>query len=213
MSNESTAANIVPIEDGFRIQALKRTPLGTGLGAISKHSESPTGIPEDISFRTTATGKQFSLWTPSPAKLSQADLYPVRQAFSPHHIAALRLLKVARGRARRALVAMSEGDQVGADSETQKIQVLLPELFCCRSLGDGFGTVIAAILSAFEGSDGDALNSHQLTALLNTFSVLYDRPFLNTTEADEQVEQLETVGLNPYPRELTEFLSSDDSIR
>ena len=42
---------------------------------------------------------------------------------------------------------------------------------------------------------------------------LREKPFLSPDEADEQIELIESVGLNPYPAELMDFLSSDQSIR
>jgi hypothetical protein len=76
-------------------------------------------------------------------RLSQNDLYPVRQSFSPEHITALRLLAVAIGRCQRSIDATD--DPMTADVEIQKLQMSLPELFCCRALGDGFGTIVNAV--------------------------------------------------------------------
>jgi hypothetical protein len=143
-------------------------------------------------------------------RLSQAELYPVRAAFSIEHITALRLLGLAIGRTKRALDALSQSDDIlAADIEIQKIQVLLPELFCCRELGDGFGTIVNAFMSAFEVLQGDTLSAAQLRMLAQVFQLLREQPFLGTDEADRQIEKLESVGLNPYPMELVEFLSSE----
>jgi hypothetical protein len=43
--------------------------------------------------------------------------------------------------------------------------------------------------------------------------LLSDKPFLSTSEADEQLDTLESVGLKPYPAELIDFLSSEQSVR
>lgn len=142
-------------------------------------------------------------------RLTQSELYPVRQAFSPDHITALRLLTLAVGRSRRAIQHVENDDILAADTEIQKLQVLLPDLFCCRSLGDGFGTIINSLVSSFEGLDGDTPNAAQIRVMNKTLVLLRDKPFLTADEADEQLSSLEGVGLNPYPAELLRFLSSE----
>jgi hypothetical protein len=156
--------------------------------------------------------REFQAEQSQVARLSQNDLYPARQAFSPEHITALRLLQLAIGRCQRAIGAHTE-DPMAADSEIQKVQMLLPELFCCRALGDGFGTVVNALICAFQNSDGNALGQKQIKVLENVFSELRDKPFLNVTKADDAVELLELNGFSPYPTELIEFLSSEQIVR
>jgi hypothetical protein len=154
----------------------------------------------------------FQIQHGQPVRLSQNDLYPARQAFSPEHITALRLLKLAIGRCQRAINAHAD-DPMAADIEIQKIQMSLPELFCCRTLGDGFGTIVNALICALQNTDGNTLDEKQIRILEKVFTELRDKPFLRATEADDAVELLESNGFNPYPKELIEFLSSDQSIR
>jgi hypothetical protein len=143
------------------------------------------------------------------ARLTQSELYPIRAAFSRNHITALRLLTLAIGRVKRGMDALSLNDIIAADIEIQKVQVLLPELFCCRTLGDGFGTIVNSIISAFEALAGETPSVKQLRAMAQSFQMLKDKPFLSTEEADAQVEKMESVGLSAYPQELMEFLSSE----
>jgi hypothetical protein len=147
-----------------------------------------------------------------PVRLSQNDLYPARQAFSPEHITALRLLKLAIGRCKHALDALAD-DPMTADIAIQKIQMSLPELFCCRVLGDGFGTIVNALICALQNTDGNTLDQNQIRTLERVFKELRDKPFLSAPDSDDAVELLESNGFNPYPKELIEFLSSDQSIR
>lgn len=172
---------------------------------------SSTTFEEVLSFRT-GTELRANAVGVRPA-LTQRELYPVREAFTTEHITALRLLSVAIKRCERAMYATSADDLVGTDTEIQKIQVLLPELFCCRTLGDGFGSVVSAIICSFESLNGNFPNPAQIRALNTVFCVLSDKPFLSVDEADEQIELLEVAELNPYPSELLEFLSSDESVR
>jgi hypothetical protein len=144
--------------------------------------------------------------------LTQAELYPIRQAFKPEHITALRLLGIAIGRSKRALDLQTD-DLIASDTEIQKIQVILPELFCCRKLGDGFGAVINGLICAFENLGGDSMNSKQIRALHEVLYDLRERPFLSSDDADEELDAIEAAGLETTPAELMDLLSSESSIR
>ena len=85
----------------------------------------------------------------------------------------------------------------------------MPELFCCRALGDGFGTIINAFISAFEDLSGNTPDLNQIRVMNVVFRHLEERPFLSADEASNEVDLLESVGLNPHPAELMEFLSSE----
>jgi len=208
-----TSAGAVPIDTGaaFHVsQAGSLTPL-PGTGFVKK--EGPGGFSGEVIVINASGIAPFAHKASNVLRLSQAELYPVRHAFSVEHVTALRLLGLAIGRTQRALSAMNDGDEIAADSETQKVQMLLPELFCCRSLGDGFGTVVNGLLSAFESLQGNPPSGAQLRTLSRVFSLLKDKPFLNCDEADEQLEHLEAAQFSPYPVELLEFLSSGESVR
>ncbi len=174
------------------------------LGETKKPAESAITT-ADFAFEVLVP-EQFKSTT---RRLTQTELYPAREAFRREHINALRLLAVAIGRCQRALQHLTDNDLIAVDTEIQKLQVLLPELFCCRSLGDGFGTMINAVMSAFEALDGNVPDRNQIEALRSLLAVLRDKPFLTPDEADEQLGRIEAVGLNPYPTELLDFLASE----
>jgi hypothetical protein len=201
------ATNLIPIDVGRepRTQVLSSdTTLESRKGKVVESSA--TRVDDLRLFRG------LRIEHVPPVRLSQSDLYPARQAFSPEHITALRLLKLAIGRCQRAMDAHPD-DLMTADTEIQKIQMSLPELFCCRALGDGFGTIVNALICALQNTDGNALERNQIRILDKVFKELRDKPFLSATEADDTVELLESNAFNPYPKELIEFLSSEQSIR
>src|ERR1017187_8799896 len=101
--------------------------VGTPIGPEStkKPAESVT-TPADVPFDVSGRQEQVP---GNERRLSQSELYPVRHAFSPEHLRALRLLQLASGRCRRALDALGQDELLLADIEVQKVQVLLPELF------------------------------------------------------------------------------------
>jgi hypothetical protein len=205
----ATSTNIVEFSTSHRVRTRfgSETAAGTFDASHKKPPETVTtiGTPADEALDLTIAEKTKS----SGVGLSQSDLYPARQAFSREHITALRLLTIATGRSKRALDELAANNVLAADAEIQKIQVLLPELFCCRTLGDGFGTIVNAFMSAFETLAGNTPDVPQIRKMNQVFQLLKERPFLSADEADEQIEKLESVGLNPYPIELLEFLSSE----
>ena len=89
---------------------------------------------------------------------------------------------------------------LAADTEIQKLQVLLPELFCCRVLGDGFGAIVNSFMSAFEVLAGNTPDVNQIRAMIRVLQLLKEKPFLSADEADDQVEVLESVRPEPLPR-------------
>ncbi len=205
----ATGTNILEFPDqSHRIRTRSITDVGAG-------QRKPPETSTAAAFEGTGESgvSQSSSRVSQSLRMSQAELYPSRQAFSRDHITALRLLKLAVGRSKRALDGLAANDAIAADTQVQRLQVLLPELFCCRSLGDGFGTVINAFMSAFETLGGDTPDASQIRTMNRVLQLLREMPFLSADEADKQLELLESVGLSPYPAELLEFLSSDKSLR
>jgi hypothetical protein len=221
MATGAATAATLPIDEGAMRIRISHDPITTVQSFSGQSSESSTKKgpasfilvegPAEVTWLRSGVLSQEE--PPQSVKLSQQELYPARHAFSHEHITAIRLLGLAVGRIQKALRSLNDGDEIGADSEVQKVQVLLPELFCCRALGDGFGSTVGALLSAFESLRGNAPTLVQLRALGSVLEFIKNQPFLTADEADEQLEKLEAAQLNPYPAELVEFLSSGESVR
>jgi hypothetical protein len=198
----SIQTNVVPIdaqgETRFESSTSDHTSLPQKMPAYSVLTVADDAVLRVVSFASSSAG----------TRLTQDDLYPARRAFSAEHINALRLLKLGIGRTQRALAAASGEEMVGAEVELHKLQALLPELFCCRALGDGFGIVVNALICAFQNLES-AITVLQLRTVLKILQQLRDKPFLTAVESDTLVDMLESTHLNPYPAELIEFLSSE----
>jgi hypothetical protein len=115
---------------------------------------------------------------------------------------ALRLLIEGESKLIEGQVAAAGGDQVLADDATQHFQALLPELFCCRSLGDSFATVINALFHGLKNLNGFPIAEAQIAQMLNSIRVLRRRPFLEYGEALALVSRLEATGLRVDPQGL-----------
>ena len=206
----TTLTNVIEFPESYET----RTSVGFGAptGPVEAGARKP---PETVTLVGHREGVALSERNEElrSLRLTQEELYPAQQAFSTEHVTALRLLGEGIGQSKRALDAIANRDVLMADVEMQKLQMLLPELFCCRALGDGFGTIVNSLMSAFEALAGNTPNIDQVRTMSRVLRLLSEKPFLSTSEADEQFEALESVGLTPYPAELIDFLSSEQSVR
>jgi hypothetical protein len=134
--------------------------------------------------------------------IATGELYKDLEAVSSDLRNAIRLLSVATERLDEALAATRRRETIAADDALQHFQAMLPELFCLRGLGDGYGMVINALMSAFESTEGTPLSEPQLLAVTRLVKKIHSEPFLNINAAAEAVGALESVGLVAEPREL-----------
>lgn len=148
----------------------------------------------------------------SGSNMPIARLYPLGTETNPQLASATRLLKEAVERLSEALSCFERDDPIGADDYAQGVRVLIPELFCCRSLGDGFGSVVLAAFYSLAHLDGAPINQAQVSALLRGLTKVSNEPFIRFEVALQVHSWLEAVGLNPDSRgfdELGEVLGGD----
>jgi|SRR5271157_838189 len=117
---------------------------------------------------------------------------------------ALELLDEAIKLAEAALSA--DADLVAFDDNMQVLYSLLPELFCCRSLGDGFASVVNAIQQAVANQRGIPMNGNQAEAVLIALRELKRSPFLPHSDAVELVMRLEDANLVVDPPALSQIV-------
>lgn len=106
---------------------------------------------------------------------------------------ALALLDGAIKQAEAAL--SSDAQPVASDDDIQVLYSLLPELFCCRSLGDGFAAVINALQQAAANQRGVPIDRPQIEAIMVILRKLRQSPFLPYADAVDIVLKLEDTGL------------------
>jgi len=95
--------------------------------------------------------------------------------------------------------AAAEADPVGSDLHLQALRPLLRKLFMCRAIGDGFGAIVDALISALENNRGRPLETVQLQALRNALVKLREEPFLSFANAMKIIEDVELVGFSTQP--------------
>jgi len=82
----------------------------------------------------------------------------------------------------------------------QRLQSLLPELFYCRDLGDGFGAIINALKFSFENAHGTPFSEGQISLIGQAVERIRQEPFLHFEQAAELVGKLEDADLTVDPR-------------
>jgi len=146
------------------------------------------------SVSTTSSGSESS-----QGYISNEDLYPVREQYNPALATAGQLLDEGISLVNESINMLIDDDLISSDDSIQKFQVLLPELFCCRGLGDGFGAVINAIYHSINNMNDISINETQLRAILNILKRIHTEPYIEYGEAVEEILHLETVGLEVSP--------------
>ena len=142
-------------------------------------------------------------------RISTHELYSLRDTLSPALRVAFRLLEEAIDRVDDAISLLRDGDQIGSDDQINRLQALLPELFCCRSLGDAFGAIVGAVHHGIKNMGGAPLDEQKLIALRQVLKTVHSEPFLAFDEAVDAIIGLEEIGFVVEPSEfekLADFL-------
>jgi len=128
------------------------------------------------------------------------SLYPEASVVRPILGHALRLLAAAKEAAQESVEALKRGELISSDESMQRLQSLLPELFYCRDLGDGFGAIINALKFSFENAHGTPFSEGQISLIGQAVERIRQEPFLHFEQAAELVGKLEDADLTVDPR-------------
>lgn len=174
--------------------------LGTGLGMIARKPAQAEGM-----ILTEGAG-------PSVATVSVEEVYRAPEFGSVELRSALKLLPDAVAWCDRALLALAHNEYFQADDATVHLQALLAELFCCRTIGDGFAEVVNAAQSSIENLNGKPMERAQIAATQNALATLRREPRISFDRSLDLVSAMEQVGLavDPFPVDvLADWLSDE----
>ena len=131
--------------------------------------------------------------------ISTEDLYPVREEYNPVLTMAMQLLEEGIDYIKESVRTCVEEDWISSDDAVQRFQALLPEMFCCRDLGDGFGAIISSVYHAINNMNDATLNKRHLQAILYILKRIHSEPFIEYEEAVEEIMHLESAGFEVSP--------------
>lgn len=152
-------------------------------------------------FRPRTTDHQ---WIPTER------LYPAGDTLRNSVSQALEMLRTALAYVDESIAANDQDNSFRSDDAITRLKVLLPELFCCREIGDGFGAVVNALYNALKTWNKYPLSNDQLALIRSLLFKLKSFPAIGFDSAIELVEQLQTAGFSvepPYFEELTEAIA------
>ncbi len=87
----------------------------------------------------------------------------------------------------------------------------MPELFACRTIGDGFGMVVGALLTAFLNRGVDVWSEEHIGAVSSALKLLRETPFLAEEQAVDSIDKLQDKGVKVGIRMLEELASITDA--
>lgn len=97
-------------------------------------------------------------------------------------------------------------DEISSDNDVQHFLALLPELFCCRSIGDGFAAITTAIYnSIINQCEIGVLSENQISKILLLIKRLQTEPFLELEESIDLILLLDEADLNIKPQHLNKI--------
>lgn len=137
-------------------------------------------------------------------------LYPADKDSKSDVIAALPLLAEAIGLLEKARAAARNKEAIAADRYSQRFQVLLPDLFMRRKIGDGYGAIINSLHFAFVNQHGTPLTFEQLTTVWRVVKELRSAPFIPFDQALKSVGELEDCRLQVDPPVLSELIEEPE---
>jgi hypothetical protein len=116
--------------------------------------------------------------------------------------AALRLLRETISNCGEALSALEKGEPIEADAAMLRVRVELPELFCCRAIGDGFAEIINAVQSVFENLNGELFTAGQVEAVRKALIAIRNEPRMPFDKSLSHVSTMEEMGLKTEPSDI-----------
>lgn len=125
------------------------------------------------------------------------ELYPLTDELNPALGRALSLLEEGIKCIDDAINMIIEKDLISSDDLIQRFQALIPELFCCRSLGDGFGVILVSLHNSLKNLQGVPASLEQLNVIKKVTSRIFTEPFIVIDEAVDEIILFEKVGLIP----------------
>jgi len=165
---------------------------------IESQNDDNTGCNMERDFESTALVSNIDDYRKKET-IPTKDLYPLSNELNQPLSSAFQLLDEGIQYISEAISFFIENDMFSSDDEVQKLQVLLPELFCCRDLGDGFGAIINSIFNALKNYSGKPLNQKQLQRINKLLKRIRTEPYISFEEAIEEIELLEEVGFEVEP--------------
>lgn len=169
----------------------------SSVGGLTEH------VADENEQVRTVSSEEAKSFSARPADMD--ELYPRDAVVNATLNRARQILRENEKRLAGAQNFMREGDFIGADNEISLLQADIVELFLCRTLSDGFASLVVALHHALRNRGGSPLTELQLACVRKCILSLYENTFLSFSDALSLVEDLQDVELITDPPE-SEYL-------
>ncbi|MCI5207704.1 MAG: hypothetical protein D3910_02670 [Candidatus Electrothrix sp. ATG2] len=143
--------------------------------------------------------------------IKTSALYHCRESITPVFSNALLLLDKAINEITEARESLKNDDLIGQDNAMLHLAKILAELFCCRSLGDGFGAVVGALFHALSNRDhGVLITETQVDQIASILKKIQEEPFIQFDESIDMIMILEDLGFNINPAHIDQMMAAID---
>ena len=164
------------------------------------------GLPGTQGTGSTGAARATVRGTGALAPIEIDKLYQAEGHSVSNVSAVLGLLAEAIALLDQARASLSNQNVIDADRYVQRFQVLLPDLFKKRNIGDGYALVINSLHFAFVNQHGRPLEFEQLTTVWRIMKELRNAPFLSFQLALSYVSELENCQLQVDPPVLADLI-------
>jgi hypothetical protein len=163
-------------------------------------SDTTTILTSERSIISSFSGDEFlTRGATALAPIPIDRLYEGVRGTSSQILYALELLKEL---CENLAAALRSDDPIEADSFVQRVQLALPNLFSCRSIGDGFGLLVNSLYFALVNLQGTPLTKDQINVIWRAMRELRSRPVMLLDQAIRYAEEFEMQGLEVDPPDL-----------
>jgi len=183
-------------------------------GIRIKHSVRPpdeTGPPDTDrkdSTQPSDVGTAYERFVVGATVMDIDRFYDAAPGTSSQILTALEILKQAidlLGQAQQSTIAI-ETDRI-----VQRFKLLLPKLFQCRAVGDGFGMIITSVHVAFENLNGTPATQVQIRTIWRILRELRNVPAMSVDHALRSIDEMEATGLEVDAPEVGTLLEEFDA--
>lgn len=151
-------------------------------------------------------GYEFDEKLETRKQIPTESLYPLSESLSPLISKVFRLLEKGMANIEESLESLKKDDLIASDDAIQHLIVTIAELFCCRSIGEGFAATINAVLHSILNKEGDPLNFEEIIAIKSSLNRLQTEPFLEFNDSLDLILKLEKSGLTVEPKHLNTII-------
>jgi hypothetical protein len=107
--------------------------------------------------------------------------------------------------------AQQSATAIETDRIVQRFKLLLPKLFQCRAVGDGFGMIITSVHVAFENLNGTPATQGQIRTIWRILRELRNVPAMSVDHAIRSIDEMEAAELEVDAPEVGTLLEEFDA--